>query len=81
MPTCAPPARFLPPPLQHNYGQNDPVKVAAIKAVYAELKMEVQYQEYEASAYAELCTLIQEQSLLPKGLFMEMLAKIYKRVK
>ena len=43
--------------------------------------MEAQYQEYEASAYAELCTLIQEQSLLPKGLFMEMLAKIYKRVK
>ena len=74
-----PPA--LPLPLQHNYGQNDPVKVAAIKAVYAELKMEAQYQEYEASAYAELCTLIQEQSLLPKGLFMEMLAKIYKRVK
>lgn len=66
---------------QANYGQNDPAKVAAIKAVYAELKLEQVYQEYEQKSYEELSALIRGQELLPQALFGDMLAKIYKRVK
>ena len=67
--------------MQLNYGQNDPAKVAAIKAVYAELKLEAVYHEYESKSYEELTTLINGQDLLPKALFGDMLAKIYKRVR
>ena len=79
--------RALPPTAadacttQLNYGQNDPAKVAAIKAVYAELKLEAVYHEYESKSYEELTALINGQDLLPKALFGDMLAKIYKRVK
>ena len=66
---------------QLNYGQNDPAKVAAIKAVYAELKLEAVYHEYESKSYEELTALINSQDLLPKALFGDMLAKIYKRQK
>jgi farnesyl diphosphate synthase len=68
-------------PAQLNYGQNDPAKVATIKAVYAELKLEEVYHEYEAKSYDELSALINGQDLLPKALFGDMLAKIHKRVK
>jgi hypothetical protein len=60
---------------QANYGQNDPAKVAAIKAVYADLKLEEQYQAYEQTSYEELSALIQGQELLPQALFMDMLTK------
>jgi farnesyl diphosphate synthase len=72
-----------PPPAaaQLNYGQNDPAKVAAIKAVYAELELEEVYKAYEASSYEELSALITGQTLLPQALFMDMLTKIHKRVK
>ena len=73
-----PPASY---PAQLNYGQNDPAKVAAIKAVYAELQLEAVYQEYERTSYGELVALIEGQDLLPQALFMDMLKKIYKRVK
>ena len=66
---------------QLNYGQNDPAKVAAIKAVYAELKLEAVYHEYESKSFEELTALINSQDLLPKALFGDMLAKIYKRQK
>ena len=68
-------------PAQLNYGQNDPAKVATIKAVYAELKLEEVYHEYEAKSYEELKELISGQTLLPHALFGDMLAKIYKRQK
>ncbi len=55
--------------------------MAAIKAVYAELELEKQYQEYEQRSYTELTALIHDQDLLPKALFGDMLKKIYKRVK
>jgi farnesyl diphosphate synthase len=74
-------ARAPRPCAQLNYGQNDPAKVAAIKAVYAELELEKQYQEYEQRSYTELTALIHDQDLLPKALFGDMLKKIYKRVK
>jgi farnesyl diphosphate synthase len=69
------------PHAQENYGQNDPAKVSAIKAVYADLGLEEVYKAYEASSYAELSALITGQTLLPQALFMDMLTKIYKRVK
>ena len=64
-----------------NYGQNDPAKVAAIKALYKELDLESVFKTYEEKSYQELSALIAGQKVLPKALFMEMLAKIYKRSK
>ncbi len=55
--------------------------MSAIKAVYADLGLEEVYKAYEASSYAELSALITGQTLLPQALFMDMLTKIYKRVK
>ena len=64
-----------------NYGQNDPAKVAAIKALYKELDLESVFKTYEEKSYQELSALIAGQQVLPQALFMEMLAKIYKRSK
>ena len=55
--------------------------MATIKAVFAELQLEKLFKEYEQQSYEELSQLIREQSVLPTALFMDMLAKIYKREK
>merc|ERR1712176_567015 len=52
-----------------NYGQNDPAKVAKIKAVYRELEMEKVYSEFEEASYKKLSSTIEGQDLIPKGLF------------
>lgn len=78
LPRCSEAQRAV---IERNYGQNDPVKVAAVKAVYAELGLEAVFLEYEQRSYEELSALIQGQTALPQALFMEMLKKIYKRSK
>lgn len=55
--------------------------MARVKAVYGELGMKGRFEEYEAESYARLSKLIQEQQLLPQGVFTNLLAKIYKRQK
>lgn len=64
-----------------NYGVDDPAKIAAIKAVYDELGLPAVYAAFEAQSYAELSRDIEAQTSLPKALFADMLAKIYKRDK
>jgi hypothetical protein len=61
--------------LQLNYGQADPAKVTIIKALYAELQLQAAFKAYEQQSYVELSELIEEQSVLPSALFMEMLQK------
>jgi farnesyl diphosphate synthase len=55
--------------------------VARVKAVYGELGMKARFEDYEAASYARLSKLIEEQTLLPAGVFTNLLAKIYKRKK
>lgn len=55
--------------------------MAAIKQIYADLKVEERFKEYEAQSYKELSAAIEEQALLPKAVFTSLLSKIYKRQK
>lgn len=66
---------------QANYGVKDPAAVARVKAVYADLGLKARFEQYEAESHARLSGLIEEQTLLPKGVFTNLLAKIYKRQK
>ena len=43
--------------------------------------MKKRFEDYEAESYARLSKLISEQTLLPQGVFTNLLAKIYKRQK
>lgn len=67
--------------IKEHYGKHDPASVAAIKALYSELKLEELFKEYEASSYQQLSGQIAEQSLLPQPVFTSLLNKIYKRKK
>lgn len=75
---CTPEQRAV---IEANYGQKEPEKVAAIKALYKELDLEAVFAEYEEESYARLNKLIFDQKKLPHELFSAMLAKIYKRAK
>ncbi|XP_035666671.1 farnesyl pyrophosphate synthase-like isoform X2 [Branchiostoma floridae] len=68
--------------LQENYGQNDPAKVAAVKQLYQELRLQDEFWKFEESSYSQLMQLINSSSLdLPKDMFVEFARKIYKRQK
>eukprot|EP00983_Pelagomonas_calceolata_P066923 1149266-Pelagomonas_calceolata.AAC.1 len=69
------------PCLQENYGKHDPKSVAAIKAIFNEVGLEEKFKAYEADSYKHLCSRIEEQKALPKGVFTSLLQKIYKRSK
>jgi farnesyl diphosphate synthase len=63
-----------------NYGVNEPTKIEAVKGLYKELELEEVYHNYEEQTYNLICTHIQQMNVeLPKGLFLDMLHKIYKR--
>jgi farnesyl diphosphate synthase len=67
---------------QENYGVNDPVAVAKVKDVYSKLDMKSIYHEHEKKSYEKLMKLIDKAPIgLPKEIFTELAAKIYKREK
>lgn len=67
--------------IEAHYGKADEESVAAVKAVYRELELEQVFFDYEQQSYGKLVGIIQEQTLMPEGVFMPLLAKIYKRKK
>jgi len=67
--------------IKENYGKHDPKSVAAIKAIFNEVGLEEKFKAYEADSYKHLCSRIEEQKALPKGVFTSLLQKIYKRSK
>ena len=67
--------------IEAHYGKSDEESVEAVKAVYRELKLENVFFEYEQQSYDKLVGTIREQTLMPQGVFMPLLAKIYKRKK
>ena len=66
---------------QANYGLKDAAAVAKVKAVYDDLGMRGRFEQYEADSHSRLTRLIEEQGMLPRGVFTNLLAKIYKRQK
>ncbi|GAA5957022.1 hypothetical protein JCM3765_005383 [Sporobolomyces pararoseus] len=73
--------------LDENYGVKNSESEAKIKAVYKELELARQFQEYEASSYEQLNKLINEipeggsEDGLKREIFQSFLAKVYKRQK
>lgn len=67
--------------IEENYGKNEESKVAAVKQVYRHLELESVFKSYEADSYEKLVATIKEQTLLPEGVFLPLLQKIYKRQK
>lgn len=55
--------------------------MARVKEVYSALDMKRRFEDYEAESYTRLSSLTKEQTLLPEGVFTNLLAKIYKRQK
>lgn len=67
--------------LESNYGKDDAAAVAAVKALYKDLNLEAAFREYEDAVHADLVAEIEGQSAVPAGVFMPLLAKIFKRSK
>ena len=68
--------------LQENYGTNDPLAVSKVKEVYSKINLKKVYHDYEENSYAKLVQLIDKApNGLPKEIFTELAAKIYKRNK
>lgn len=63
-----------------NYGQNDMSKVQIVKNLYNELELQQVYKNYEEKTYNAVMEHINQMSPgLPKGLFVDMIQKIYQR--
>lgn len=67
--------------IEENYGKSDPECVKAIKNLYNDLGLEDLFKEYEKKSHDEMVSKIEGQTVLPKGVFMPLLQKIYKRTK
>jgi farnesyl diphosphate synthase len=67
--------------IEENYGKTDEACVKKIKDLYNELKLEELFKSYETESYESMVKTIEGQSVVPKGVFMPLLAKIYKRSK
>ena len=69
--------------LRDNYGQrNDPVKEQTVKRIYADLKLDVVYRDFEETKVKEIRDLIakvDESAGLRRTVFEGFLSKIYKR--
>ena len=51
---------------QANYGKSSKEAVAAVKALYRDLKLEQAFFDYEQASHERLTATIDEQTLLPK---------------
>ena len=67
--------------MQANYGKSSEGSVAAVKALYRDMRLEQLFFDYEQASHERLTATIAEQTLLPKQVFTALLAKIYKRKK
>ena len=67
--------------LENHYGKSDGESVAKVKQLYRDLAIEGKYEDYEQRTYGELVDEINKQKHLPKAVFEQLLAKIYKRQK
>jgi len=65
--------------LEGNYGQWDDAKVAKVKALYDEMKLKEAFEAYEEESYQSIKSMIAKVEHVPKGVFEQFLAKIYKR--
>jgi farnesyl diphosphate synthase len=68
--------------LEDNYARKDAECEARVKALYKELNLEQLYKDYEEQHYTKLMGMIEEKAgSLPREIFTDFAAKIYKRNK
>lgn len=67
--------------IEADYGVDEPAKIEAIKDLYRELELPAEFAAYEQASYDGLVAAIEAQDKLPPAVFMNLLAKIYKRSK
>lgn len=68
--------------LEDNYGQEDPEKVAVVKDLFKELKLQKLYSDYEESSYQDIMQMVDNlKRTVPKEIFYVFAKKIYKRNK
>ena len=67
--------------IEEAYGKSDEASVERVKAVYRELDLEGVFRAYEQGSHDALVATIESQDLLPQGVFLPLLTKIYKRQK
>ena len=68
--------------LVRNYGKEDKTSVGIVKELYLTLGLKELFKNYEEESYKNLCSLINaHDNGFPKGLFMVLVHKIYKRQK
>jgi len=65
--------------LENHYGKDNPSDVAKVKQVYNEINMQKLFKEYEEESYKQLCEQIETVKSMPREVFTDLLAKIYKR--
>jgi len=67
---------------QENYGKNDKESSSKVKQLYNELSMDKVFKDYEQVSYNRMLHLMEEKAAgLPRGIFEDFIAKIYKRKK
>lgn len=65
-----------------NYGKHSADCIAEVKAAFSRLKLEQEFSNYEEQSRERILDLIDSQANgLPKGLFIQLVKKIYKRDK
>lgn len=67
--------------LEENYGRDNPKSVAAVKALYRDLRLEELFREYEEESYNSIQKSLAACKDLPAGVFEFLLKRIYKRSK
>ncbi|XP_065644484.1 farnesyl pyrophosphate synthase [Hydra vulgaris] len=68
--------------LESNYGNENPTCVKIVKDLYVKLGLKEVFKKFEEECYTELLMLINKyENDFPKGLFLILLQKIYKRDK
>eukprot|EP00695_Tsukubamonas_globosa_P001808 TRINITY_DN288_c0_g1_i1.p2 TRINITY_DN288_c0_g1~~TRINITY_DN288_c0_g1_i1.p2 ORF type:complete len:192 (-),score=100.82 TRINITY_DN288_c0_g1_i1:96-671(-) len=67
--------------LEENYGKKDETCVATIKQLYRDLDLEKIFQDYENESYTRINAIIDSVAGMPRSVFTDLLAKIYKRQK
>jgi len=65
--------------LEQHYGKDNSADVKIVKHIYKEIGIEKIYRQYEDESYLALCRRIDSVRIMPKQVFTDLLAKIYKR--
>ena len=67
--------------LKDNYGKDKESCIETVKELYRDLKMNEEFENYEAASYESIKKLIDDYKELPTEVFLFLLRKIYKRSK